>query len=200
MFGRKQGFGIRLKRVRVGADHTVAQGDDPVGVKLGELRIVCDHDDKAFFGNFLQQVHDLNTGVGIERAGRLIGKQNFRVIDKSAGDGDTLHLTAGHLARPLVELFSKTDLIKCRDCFFAPHLFGNTGNGKRQLYVCKDGLVRDQVVALEDKADRVVPVGIPVAVLILFRGNAVDDQIAAVVAVEAADDIQKRRLSRTARP
>ena len=41
MFGRKQGFGIRLKRVRVGADHTVAQGDDPVGVKLGELRIVC---------------------------------------------------------------------------------------------------------------------------------------------------------------
>ena len=200
MFGRKQGFGIRLKRVRVGADHTVAQGDDPVGVKLGELRIVCDHDDKAFFGNFLQQVHDLNTGVGIERAGRLIGKQNFWVIDKSAGDGDTLHLTAGHLARPLVDLFSKTDLIKCRDCFFAPHLFGNTGNGKRQLYVCKDGLVRDQVVALEDKADRVVPVGIPVAVLILFRGNAVDDQIAAVVAVEAADDIQKRRLSRTARP
>ena len=41
MLGRKQGFGIRLKRVRVGADHTVAQGDDPVGVKLGELRIVC---------------------------------------------------------------------------------------------------------------------------------------------------------------
>ena len=99
-----------------------------------------------------------------------------------------------------MELFSKTDLFKCRDCFFAPHLFGNTGNGKRQLYVCKDGLVRDQVVALEDKADRVVPVGIPVAVLILFRGNAVDDQIAAVVAVEAADDIQKRRLSGTARP
>lgn len=60
--------------------------------------------------------------------------------------------------------------------------------------------MRDQVVALEDKADRVVPVGIPVAVLILFRGNAVDDQIAAVVAVEAADDIQKRRLSGTARP
>ncbi len=58
----------------------------------------------------------------------------------------------------------------------------------------------NQVVALEDKADRVVPVGIPVAVLILFRGNAVDDQIAAVVAVEAADDIQKRRLSGTARP
>ena len=99
-----------------------------------------------------------------------------------------------------MELFSKTDLFKCRDCFFAPHLFGNTGNGKRKLYVCKDGLVRDQVVALEDKADRVVPVGIPVAVLILFRGNAVDDQIAAVVAVEAADDIQKRRLSGTARP
>ena len=37
-----------------------------------------------------------------------------------------------------VSLFSKTDLFKCRDCFFAPHLFGNTGNGKRQLYVCKD--------------------------------------------------------------
>ena len=58
--------------------------------------------------------------------------------------------------------------------------------------------MRDQVVALEDKADRVVPVGIPVAVLILFRGNAVDDQIAAVVAVEAADDVEQRGLARAA--
>ena len=58
--------------------------------------------------------------------------------------------------------------------------------------------MRDQVIALEHETDRVVTVGIPVAVLIFFRGDAVDDQVAAVIAVEAADDIKERRFSRAA--
>ena len=107
----------------------------------------------------LEQYQNLERSTGVQVTRSFVCQDNGGIVHQGAGDGYALHLTAGHLARPLVELFSKTDLFKCRDCFFAPHLFGNTGNGKRQLYVCKDGLVRDQVVALEDKADRVVPVG-----------------------------------------
>ena len=57
----------------------------------------------------------------------------------------------------------------------------------------------DQVVALKHKADRVVAVGIPVAVLVLLRGDPVDDEVAAVVAVEPADDVEQRRFARAAR-
>ena len=57
----------------------------------------------------------------------------------------------------------------------------------------------DQIIALEYKTDRVVAVGIPVSVLIFFRGDPVDDQIPAVIAVQPAYDIKERRLTRAAR-
>ena len=74
----------------------------------------------------------------------------------------------------------------------------DAGDGQRQLHIRKDRLVRDQVVALEYEPDRVVPVGIPVPVLIFLRGDAVDDHIPAVIAVQSSYNIQKRRLPRTA--
>ena len=49
--------------------------------------------------------------------------------------------------------------------------------------------MRNQIIALEDKAYGVVPVGIPVSVLIFFRGDSIDDQIAAVIAVKPSDNI-----------
>ena len=55
--------------------------------------------------------------------------------------------------------------------------------------------MRDQVVGLEDEADAVVAVGIPVAGFVVLRRNAVDDQVAALEAVEAANDIEHRRLT-----
>ena len=68
---------------------------------------------------------------------------------------------------------------------------GNTGDGKGQLHVGQHGLVGDEVVALEHKADGVVAVGVPVAVGVLFGGDAVDDQIAAVIPVQTADNVQQ---------
>ena len=59
--------------------------------------------------------------------------------------------------------------------------------------------MRNQVVALEHKAYGVVSVRIPVAVFILFRGNSVDNQIAAVVSVKPADDIEQRCFAAAAR-
>ena len=53
----------------------------------------------------------------------------------------------------------------------------------------------NQIVALEHKTNGVVAVGVPVAVGVLFGGDAVDDEVAAVVAVQAADDVQQRGLA-----
>ena len=43
-----------------------------------------------------------------------------------------------------------------------------------------------------------VPVSIPFFVLILFRRNSVDDQVARIIPVQAADDIQQRCFPGTA--
>ena len=52
----------------------------------------------------------------------------------------------------------------------------------------------DEIVALEHEADAVVAVGVPVAVFVLFGENAVDDEIARIVMVEAADDVEHAGL------
>ena len=88
-----------------------------------------------------------------------------------------------------------------------PQRFGRTAaalgprharDGQGQLDVGEDGLVGDEVVALEHEADGVVAVGVPVPVGVAAGGDAVDDKFAAVVAVKAADDVEQGGLARAA--
>ena len=67
---------------------------------------------------------------------------------------------------------------------------------ERQLHVGEHRLVGDEVVALEHEADAVVAVGVPILVFVLFGGDAVDDEVARVVVVEAAHDVEQRGLAR----
>ena len=55
--------------------------------------------------------------------------------------------------------------------------------------------MRNQIVALKNEADRMIPVGIPIGITIVLGRNAVDPQISRCITVESADDIQKRCLS-----
>ena len=59
--------------------------------------------------------------------------------------------------------------------------------------------MRDEIVALKDKADGVVAVGVPVPVAVLLCGDTVDEQVACRVAVQTADDVQQRRLAAAGR-
>ena len=76
---------------------------------------------------------------------------------------------------------------------------GNARKRERELHVREHRLVRDQVIALEDKAYAVVAVGIPIAIFVLVGRNTLDNEIARVVVVEATHDVQERRLPRAAR-
>ena len=66
---------------------------------------------------------------------------------------------------------------------------------EREFHVGEDRLVRDEVVALEHEADAVVAVGVPVAVLVLAGGDAVDHEVAVVEVVEAAHDVEHGGLA-----
>ena len=56
------------------ADHaSVEQSDDTGGILFCKLGVMRDHDNQLFRGDLTQNVHDLHTGFGVQRTGRLVG-------------------------------------------------------------------------------------------------------------------------------
>ena len=196
---RRQRGGVRRKGVGIRTDDAVLQPDDAGGVLLGQLGVVGDHDHQPVPGHFLQQFHHLDAGLAVQRTGGLVRQQDVGVVHQGAGDGHALHLAAGHLAGVLVQLAAQAHILQRFGRPAAALGLGDAGDGQGQLHIGQHRLVRDEVVALEHKADGVVAVGVPVAVGVLPGGDAVDDKVAAVVAVQAADDVQQRRLAGAAR-
>ena len=58
--------------------------------------------------------------------------------------------------------------------------------------------MRDEVVALEDEADAVVAVGIPIGIFVLAGGNAIDHDVTGIGVVQTAQDIEQGSLAGTA--
>ena len=138
-------------------------------------------------------LHDLYRGCRVERARRFIGKQNFRLIDQRPGNRDSLTLPARKLIRPLMieplQPYSVERLVRTLDSF----ALLNSRNRKGKLHVLRNCLVRNQVVALKDKADSVA-VGVPIAVGIILCTDSVDKQLAVRIMIQSADDVEERRF------
>ena len=193
--GEDGGLLLGMVGVGVAGDPAVLQSDDAGGVLLGQLRVMGDHDDQPVPGHLLQKLHHLHAGLAVQRAGGLVGQEDVRVVDEGPGDGHPLHLPAGHLRRHLVQLVPQPHLFQRLHRPAAALLLGHARQGERQLHVGQHALVGNQVVALEHEADGVVAVGVPVPVLVVLGGAAVDDEVAAGVAVQPADDVQRGGLA-----
>ena len=182
-------------RIAVIRDASVLQTDDASGILLGELRVVGHHDDQPVFGDLLQQLHNLDRGLGVQRARRFVRQQDIRVVHQGAGDGDALHLAAGHLVRLLLKLIPEPDFAQG---FLRPAAalgMRHARDRQRQLHIRQNRLVGDQVIGLKDKSDGVVAVGVPVGVRELSGGASVDNQISRAEAVQTPDDVQQCRLT-----
>ena len=94
-----------------------------------------------------------------------------------------------------MNLVRKPNILQGFQCPFFAFLWRNTGKCQRQLNICQDALVRDQIITLKHKADGMVPVGIPVPVPVFLCRCAVNDQISFVIAVQSANDIEECGLS-----
>ena len=65
---------------------------------LGEGWVVSDHNNSiTCLVNTMKFLHDSFRTFGIEATSRLVGKNDFRISDQSASDGDTLLLATGKL-------------------------------------------------------------------------------------------------------
>ena len=100
-------------------------------------------------------------------------------------------MAAGELGGAFADVVAKTDVFEGFFGVAETFCFGDTRDGKGEADVAQDGLVRDEVVALEDEANAVVSIRIPGGVAVAFGRDAIDEQVAGGVAVEAADDIEK---------
>ena len=127
------------------------------------------HDDQTVLSDVSQEVHDLDAGLGVKSTGRFVSQENFGVVDQGARDGDTLHLTARKLRGLLSYVLGQPDAFQGFHRALAAFASGDTREGQRELNVGQDGLVRDQVVGLENEANAVVAVGVPIACFVVLR-------------------------------
>ena len=129
-------------------------------------------------------------------AGRLVGENQFRILDYRARHADKLLLPAGELAREQVFLSDDLEPVEAVTnqayTLFARNVFVREGD----LEILENCQVVDQVIALEDKAD----VGL-VQLVALFDAQLVNRlfqkvELPAPRPVEHADDAQQRGLPR----
>ena len=153
------------------------------------------HNDEPLARNLLDEVHNLNRGLGIERTRRLIGEKYLGVVDEGSCNCDPLALTARELVGSLVILSREADTVEGVLRTRYALLSVNARYGKRELDVAEDGLVGYEVVALEDEAYTVISVHVPIPVGKGARASPVYNEVAVGVVVEAADDVEQRSLS-----
>ena len=117
------------------------------------------------------------------------------MVHERSRDRDSLHLSAGELGGLFMHLLPQSDAFQ----LFLRPLSSLPAAASRQrhrkLDIAPQGLMRNQIIALKNKTDRVVAIGIPVTALIGAGRDAVDEQLTAVAVIQAADNIEQRRLS-----
>ena len=85
-----------------------------------------------------------------------------------------------------MDLVAKSHFLQSLSCPLFPVCLSNR---KGKLYIGKDRLMRDQIITLKDKSDRMIPVRIPVPVFVLLCRNPVNNQITTVIAVKSSHNI-----------
>jgi hypothetical protein len=160
------------------------------------------HDDRdAAFIQLLKNPHNLDAGFAVEIPRRFISQDNIRVVDESARERDTLLLATRKLTRMMI--FAPTQTDGCKD------LVGHLAQlrsavtlrtvKKRQLNVFARGSAREKIEVLENETEFLISnVGKLIAIELRNIG-AIKKISAASRTIEAAENIHKRRLARSAR-
>ena len=158
MRGRRGQLGGGVGRLlgAVGAQPAVAELQHAAG-EARHVGLVRDqHDRDAGAVQLLEQRHDLEAGAAVERAGRLVGEDQDRLVDQRPRDRDALLLAARQLRRAMVQPVAEADRRQRRARLARRVARAGAGIDHRQLDIGERGRARQQVEALEDEADLAV--------------------------------------------
>src|SRR5262245_27735107 len=127
---------------------------------LGDVGLVRD-DDHGDAGRIklLEQLDDLVSGMAVECAGRLVGENDMRIVDQSAGNSDALLLAARKLGRLMRFAMREPDLGKASLRLLARAFVTVPRVEQGQGHVIDRAGAREQIEVLEDEADPLVAVG-----------------------------------------
>ncbi len=148
----------------------------------------------------LEQRQHFLAGLGIERAGGLVGEQQRRPVGERAGDRHALTLAARERSRQHVGLLGNAHLLEQLQGARAALAPRHAGVEHRQLDVAHDGGLGQQVVLLEDEADLLVANRRQLGAGQPLDLRAVEREGAGGRAVEAAEDRHQRALARARGP
>ena len=81
----------------------MAKDQDAAGA-ANSLQPVCDHECSAAFHHLVEREIDAAFGERIERAGRLVENEDWRILEQRAGDGEALALAAGQEPTALADM------------------------------------------------------------------------------------------------
>src|SRR2546430_944747 len=151
-------------------------------------------------GEVVEDVQHLAASLEVEVARRLVGQDQQRVVHQRPHDRDALLLAAGEAIGKASGPIREPDQFQ-EVAGSARAVLPRAGvEFERQPEVFLDGQRRDQVEELEDEADvapaeeRAFPLGE------CRHRRAVDDHLARRGHVDPAEQVEERRLSRTAAP
>src|SRR5262249_20302914 len=160
-----------------------------------------DHDEREPLAAELgEEVQDLRAGGAVEVPRRLVGQQDARTHDHGARDRDALALAARELLRPMIGAARDPDGGELRAHPGTTLRARDAREHHRQLDVLRGGEPGHQVEGLEDEPDQVPAHLGQLGVVETAHLASVEEVRARGRAVEAADDVQQRRLPRTRRP
>src|SRR5580765_6464128 len=166
-------------------------------------RHVClvrhEHDGHALAVELLEEGHDLDAGVRVERAGRLVGEDDQRLGDERARDRHALLLPARELGRMVARPLGKADALEHPHGTLEALFLRHAGVEQGQLDILHRLRARQQVEVLEHEADVPVAHRGELARVHLRDRAAVEAVFAAGGAVEAADQVHEGGLARPGR-
>lgn len=152
-----------------------------------------DHDDRlSALAEFEDEIHDLESGLAVEVPGRLIRKEDFRIIDECSCDCDPLLLSSGELSGAGKELLFQSHFLEEHDRSCDPLLPRYSGIDSWQGDIFDAIELREEVELLEDEADPPIP-DIRESLVILYGREIIsfEDVRSMSQRVQEPDDIEQ---------
>src|SRR5947199_6179119 len=115
------------------------------------------HDRPALGAEFAKEFKNGFAGMGVEIAGGLIGKNDFRVIYQGTGNGDTLLLTAGKLAGAMFGAIGQVNGFESCHGSFAAVSTTDAAVNHRKFHILQHVQLGKEIEKLEDEADFTIP-------------------------------------------
>ena len=138
-------------------EHDAVTHDDLATRPIRNVGFVRHHNDRApFLIEAREEFHDLIARGRIEISSRLVGQNDFRIVDQCPRDRDSLLLPPRKLERTVIEPLAQSDFLGQRETTFlleGADRWISRAVMQRQLDVLEHRVLGDQVVRLKNETE-----------------------------------------------